>query len=83
MELFVALKRRNDFLDRSTESSIAGSEALKPTYDRVINWRRSGEMPKNVGLVVTDGDKSYRAPGIPSPQPPLNAGVDGPAHPQP
>jgi hypothetical protein len=62
VELFVALKSRKGFVDRPTKSGIPGSEALKPSFDWVINWRCGGKMSKNVGLLIAHGDKSYNAP---------------------
>src|SRR5580658_2966739 len=61
MELFVLLESRQDFLHRSSELSISGAEALKPAFNRVINWLCGGQMSKDVGSSITKRNESYSA----------------------
>jgi hypothetical protein len=61
MELFVLLKCRQGFLDRSSELGISGTEALKPALDWIINWFCGSQVSKDIGLAITHWNEPHRA----------------------
>ena len=60
MELFVLLKCGQGFLHRSSERGLSGTEALKPVFDWVIDWLWGGQMSKDIGSAITEGNQPSR-----------------------
>ena len=61
MELFITVKGRHRFLRGSSELAISRTETLQPAFNWVIHWLFGRQLSKNIGLIVSDGNKTYHA----------------------